>query len=402
MSSLVLYLGIIIIAAIFTKILLVKLEMPSLIGFIGIGILLQAADPYIGLLDEGNMGIIDFLAELGIVILLFHIGLESKLNKLLQKIGQATLIGIGGIVISGALGFAAAYYLLELSIVPSLIIAAAMVATSIGVSAGIWEENKVINSDQGQLLLDTAEFDDVIGVIIMALIFSTAPLIAEHKGSSDIFSEVVKSFSLFMLKLFIFGLGCVMFAKYLEKPVTKFFRNLEKPPEASLMVIALGIIIAALADILGFSPAIGAFFAGLIFSRDPASIKSTTVVQVLYDLFVPFFFISIGLKMKLETIPSAAMAAAVLSATAFAGKFAGTFSPSLFFCNTRDSALIGLSMIPRAEVTMIIMQRSLEQESSSMPRHIYSAMVITSIITCIIPPLLLHKMIKKSDIPKNY
>jgi Kef-type K+ transport system membrane component KefB len=59
-------------------------------------------------------------------------------------------------------------------------------------------------------------------------------------------------------------------------------------------------------------------------------------------------------------------------------------------------------MIPRAEVTMIIMQRSLEQESSSMPRHIYSAMVITSIITCIIPPLLLHKMIKKSDIPKNY
>ena len=154
-------------------------------------------------------------------------------------------------------------------------------------------------------------------------------------------------------------------------------------------------IIASFAGLLGFSVAIGAFFAGLVFSRDPTLIKTKTAVSVVYDLFVPFFFISIGLKFQITSIETLFLPSLLIVTTAIVGKFIGSFIPALIFRNSKNSALLALSMIPRAEVAMIIMQRSLNLDDNSMPKEIYSAMVVTCIITCTIPPLILNRLIKK-------
>jgi Kef-type K+ transport system membrane component KefB len=393
MATLVLCLGIIIIIAIMTKEVFFKLKLPPLIGYIAIGIVFRLTDSHYDLLGDESERVLHLFGELGVIILLFHIGLESNLKKLVKKLGQATLIGISGVVVSALLGFAAAYFILQLDFLISLFVAAALVATSIGVSAGIWEQNNAIDTDQGQLLLDIAEFDDIIGVIIMALFFALAPVIGSQNARELIIPELSRTFITFMAKLFLFGLACILFSRYLEKPVTEFFKNLEKAPEESLTIVAIGLMIAALAGLLGFSVAIGAFFAGLIFSRDPASIKTKTVVGIVYDLFVPFFFIGIGLRTRATAIAPSLLPALVLIAVAFVGKSIGTLGPALLFCDRSSAALLGLSMVPRAEVAMIIMQRSLTLRAGSMPEEIYTAMVIVCIATCIIPPLVLNRLI---------
>ncbi len=395
MATMILYLGIIIIIAIMTKEFLARLKLPALVGYITIGIILRFIDHRLHLLNNDTENIIHFLAELGVIILLFQIGLESKLQKLLKQIKKATLLALGGIAISAICGFVTAYFILQLNLFISMIIASALVATSVGVSAGIWEENNVINTDQGQVLLDTAEFDDIIGVILMALLFAIAPTVSAHSEISTIKPELLNILFYFLIKLFAFGLGCIVFSRYAEKPLTKLFNKFERPPEESLTIIAFGLIIASLAALLGFSVAIGAFFAGLIFSRDPASIKTKTAIDIVYDFFVPFFFIGIGLKMQISSIAPAFLPALVLTTAAFLGKYLGTASPGLIFCDLKDSALLGISMIPRAEVAMIIMQRSLDLNIEPMPQEIYTAMVITSITTCIIPPLILNHLIRK-------
>ncbi len=388
-------LGIILIAAFLIKEFLSRLKLPVLIGYITIGMILRSIDHFFDLFDHDTENIIHFLAELGVIILLFHIGLESKLHKLLKQFRRATFIGTFEIIISAAFGFLAAYVVLNLGFLISLIVSAALVATSIGVSAGVWEENKKINTNQGQLLMDTAEYDDITGIVMMALLFALAPMITVHKEHSDITIKFVTTVIAFLIKLVLFGFVCILFSRFVEKPTTSFFNRFEKPPQESLTIIAIGLIIAACADLLGFSVAIGAFFAGVIFSKDPHSVKSKTAVTVVYDLFVPFFFISIGLKIQIAGFATAIIPAVILIAAAFLGKFIGSFGSSLLFFSRDTSILLGISMIPRAEVTMIIMQRSLNLQTNPMPNGIYTAMVLTTIATCLIPPLILNRLIKK-------
>jgi len=193
LASLVLGLGLIIIASILIKEILSRLKMPALVGYIIIGVVLSAVNSSYGILLNETEEIIHFLAKIGVIILLFYIGVESKLHKLLEQIWHATFIGISGIIISAALGFAAAYHLLGLSFFVSLVIGAAMVATSVGITAGIWEENNAIETDQGQLLLDIAELDDITGIIIMVLLFSIAPVIADQNDIALPGTKILKT-----------------------------------------------------------------------------------------------------------------------------------------------------------------------------------------------------------------
>jgi len=385
--------GLVLVAAIFVKTLARKVRLPALAGYILMGIGLRYLDSAYGMPGDEGEAIIHFLAEMGVIILLFHIGLESKLQQLLAYLGRATLIGAAGLIVSALVGFAAAYYVLELSLLVSLVIGVALVATSVGVSAGVWEENGVIGSKQGQFLVDVAEFDNITGVIIMSLLFTVAPQIAGDGAGP--WRSIFSTLAGFAAKLFVFGLGCLLFARYVEKPVTDYFKKLETGPDETLTVIGFGLLIAAAAALLGFSAAIGAFFAGLIFSRDPGCIKTTTAVTVVYDLFVPFFFVAIGFKMQTEAMGAALWPAAVLVAAAFVGKFVGTLAGALPFCGAGDSMVLAVSMIPRAEVAMIIMQQSLNLETQATPGHIYSAMVIMCIITCLVPPIMLNRLIPK-------
>lgn len=393
-ALIILFVGIAIIAAVLIKPALARLSLPAMVGYVLMGIAVSLADARLGLLAHKAQTTVEFLAQMGLTILLFKIGLESKIHKLLRQIKMASVIGLTCIVISGVLAFSGVYWLLNMDLLTSLIVAIAMTATSVGVAAGIWEETNAIESDQGQLLLDVAEFDDITGVVLMALLFAVAPVI-EAKTSTGLAGTLVQTGSIFAAKFLLFGASCLVFALYAEKPVTTFCSRFEKGPELTLIVIAMGFVIAAIAGLLGFSMAVGAFFAGLIFSRDPEAVKSRPAFRMVYDLFAPFFFIGIGLKTQAQTLAPALWPALILMVVAVAGKFFGAALPALISQSPRTSVLIGLSMVPRAEVAMIIAQRSINLGDDAMPEHIFTAIILTCMATCIFPPITLKKLIPR-------
>ncbi len=391
-SILIALMGAVLLIAGLVRPCLQRLHIPALVVYILLGFAARSLDSHVAFLPEGTDEVMDFLSELGIIALLFRVGVESKIKKLLNQLGQATLIGLISIVVAGALAFGVAYWVLHLAWFTSLVVGAALVATSIGVPARVWTQAGAIESEPGQLLLDIAEIDDIAGVMLMGLLFALAPAVTEGRAATMV-PLLVKTTGRFAVALLAYGGACILFAHYAEQRTRRFLERHEAAAEETLTVVAIGMVIAAVAGLLGFSVAIGAFFAGLVFSRDPESIKSRTAFHAIYNVFTPFFFIGIGLQMRLDTMGSALVPALVLTGVAFLTKFAGVAGPARFLLDGRTSMLLGLSMIPRAEVAMIIAQRALTLEDGAIPRHIFSAIVLTCLATCLIPPLLLSRLL---------
>ncbi len=394
LSLLILLLGGIILITILLRPALNRLGVPSLIGFMLLGFILRVADYHYSFLSDDIYRIFEFLATVGIIFLLFRVGLESNLAGLRRQLKRASVIWVGNILFSGILGFVAAYYLLGQDLIPSLFVAIALTATSVAISVGVWHESKAIKSTNGELLVDVAEMDDISGMLLMALLFSAVPLL---KDEVDIAATAViaETLGLLALKLLGFGTVCVLFSRYIEHRITAFFKKYMQLPGRILMIAGFGFIIAAIAGLIGFSVAIGAFFAGLIFSRDPDAVKLDTPFEILSDFFTPFFFIGIGLNIQPDTLVTGLGIGGVLLAVAVIGKLAGTGGPAVLTTGWRDSILLGVSMIPRAEIAMIIMQRGLELGDWAVPSEVFSGMVLVSLVTCIGAPLILRLLLRR-------
>jgi len=368
--------------------------IPSLVGYLILGFCIRLADSHWGLSITGYHEILKFLAKIGLITLLFRVGLESNLRGLLGQLRRASMVWVCDVAISGLVGLVAAFYVLGFPWITSLVIAAAFTATSVGVSVAVWEGRGALNSSEGQLLLDVAEMDDISAVVIMALLFSILPMLKDGSHST-LFPMVSKTFGLFTVKLIFFGAICFLFSQFAEKKVAGFFRNLESPPDPMIVVVAIGFVIAAISDILGFSLAIGAFFAGLVFSRDPETIKMESSFLPLYDFFSPFFFIGIGLDIDPEVIGIAWGIGIVLFVAAIVSKLIADGIPVFFLSGLGSGILIGASMVPRAEIAMIIMQRGLNLGEWAVTARAFAAMVVVSAATCIISPLAVRVLLAR-------
>ena len=390
----ILLMGIGLTLAILIKTLLAKISIPALIGYLTLGFLLKLADVEWNFLSTEATEIFEFLAELGIISLLFRVGLESDLLGLIRQLPKACGIFIGNVLISGCFGFVTAYFFLKIALIPSLFIATAFTATSVGVSVSIWREKNAIRTANGEILLDVAELDDIASVILMSLLFAVAPSL--HNGwTISLFSTILLTSKIFFLKSIFFGALCLLFSRYVERNLTKFFSKIEKPPDPMLEVVGVGFIIAALAGLLGFSVAIGAFFAGLLFSRDPEAVKMDASFGALYELFTPFFFIGIGLNIDPRALNTGLAIGSILLIAAVFGKLIGAGIPAFFATGWTGATLIGFSMIPRAEISMIVMQRGLILGDWAVPPDVFAAMVFISATTSIIVPIVLHSLLGK-------
>jgi Kef-type K+ transport system membrane component KefB len=196
-----------------------------IVGYFALGILLRAAASFdvVPLLTEQQ--VFPFLADLGVIALLFRVGLESDLGRLLDQLPEASWIGLGNVLGSGGIAFGTAYLMIDWPLVPSLFVATALTATSVGVSVAIWEEADQLDSREGSTLVDVAEFDDLMGVLLMALLFAVAPLL-QGPGEGALLSTLATVLGGMLLKLILFGGACLLFAWYLERPMTTLFDRL--------------------------------------------------------------------------------------------------------------------------------------------------------------------------------
>jgi Kef-type K+ transport system membrane component KefB len=395
LSLLILILGFTILITILMRTGLGRISMPPLVGFIVLGIIIRTADSRWGFMTQEFNDTFSILANIGIIFLLFRVGLESNLGGLKRQLKRASIIWIGDVFISGGLGFAAAHFLLGLTLIQSLFMAVALTATSVAISVGVWHEAKATKSSNGQLLVDLAEMDDISAIFLMAILFSVAPIL-NNGGGDALVPTIGKAIGISLIKFVGFSGVCILFSRYVERHITAFFKRLQPIPGQTVALAGLGVIIAALAGLIGFSVALGAFFAGLVFSRDPQAVKLDTPFTVLYDFIAPFFFINIGLNVTLGEMPSGLfLTVLVLLMVAFAGKMIGAGTPALATTSWTGALLLRVSMVPRAEITMVIMQRGLDLGDWAVPSHVFSAMVVLSLVSAIVPPIILRPLLKR-------
>ncbi|MDJ0704985.1 MAG: cation:proton antiporter [Leptolyngbyaceae cyanobacterium MO_188.B28] len=391
---LTLLVGATIVLAILTKAGLERIGAPALVGYLVMGFLMRLWN-YQGIFTStAVLEVYSFLAELGIISLLFRVGLESNLAGLLRQLPRAGLILVGNLLFSGILGFLAAYHLLQLALIPSLFIAVALTATSVGISVGLWQEEDALNSPNGELLLDIAEMDDIAAIALMSLLFAIVPFL-NGDVEGDFLPALAQTIGPFLLKVFTFGAFCLVFSRYLERPLTRFFESIEPPPDPMLMVAGTGFIIASLAGLLGFSVAVGAFFAGLVFSRDPDAVTFDASFGTLAEFFIPFFFIHIGMTLDPSVLPVSLGLGSVLIVAAVLGKLIGAGVPALLTVGQSSATLLSLSMVPRAEIAMVIMQRGRYLGDWAVSSQVFAAMAMVSVATSLFPPLLLRPLLRQ-------
>lgn len=362
-----------------------RMVLPPLIGFIALGLGISYLDQWVGIPESGLL-VVEFLARAGIIALLFKIGLESKLQTLLSQLRGASLVWASDIVLSAGLGFGVANWLLGFELIPSIIAATALSATSVGIPTRLWQSDDLLESDEGARFLDVAELDDVSAVVLMAILFAVLPEIRE--GTAEV-GPVLGLLGWFTVKLALFGAGCAAFSLYLEKRLTHWLQRVGAP--SAPPIIGISFIIAAIGALLGFSEAIGAFFAGLAFSRDPDRVKLDASIDPLHDLLSPFFFIGIGAAIPLDSLSGGLLPGLALAGAAIVGKVIGAGVPNISAFGWSGALLIGVSMVPRAEISMVVIQRGSELGSWATPESLFSAIVLVSLLTSTIAPMVMRR-----------
>jgi Kef-type K+ transport system membrane component KefB len=391
-------LGCLLILSPLVKGILDRLKIPVLVGYIGLGFLISVINHQWAFISTAFDNTFSTLAELGVVALLFHVGLKSHTRALLAKLPDASFIWLGDVLTNLALGFVVSHYALSLPLGTSLVIATAFSATSVAVSVALWDELHMLNTSKGRLLVDVAELDDLSGVLLLAILLAVIPVL--NGGDGDIVALVGTTTLMVCLKLVLFITGCYLFAHYLEADFTRFNRAIEDSTTAmTISILGVGITIAAVAGYLGFSLAIGALFAGLAFSRDPEAVRTRAKFSYFYDFFSPFFFIYIGMQLDPAAVSESIGLGILLFAAAAMGKIIGIAVPALRSLPKADAMLLGISMAPRAEIALVVMYQCSQLGDDIVPGNVFAAMVVVSVITSILAPLVLRSRLTKK--PNN-
>jgi Kef-type K+ transport system membrane component KefB len=385
--------GVLIAAGLCSKLILPRLSVHPLIGYILTGVLFRWLDVQEHFLLDQVLYSLMFLAEIGVIILLFHAGMESNIASLLQQLPHAVWIWFWNVVISGVLGFVAAYHFLGFSLIPSLFAATALTATSIGVAVAIWETTELSQSKEGQLFLDVAELDDLSSIALLALLLALVPVLASGTGMISA-TLILETAGKFLLTFLLFVIGCSLFSAKVEPVLSHWVTQRQTNHDHMLMIIAIGLMIAALAEGLGLSLAIGAFFGGLAFSRDPETARERMCFQPLYDFFTPFFFIGIGLHIDPTAFAHALWPGLLLLTAAVIGKVIGAGAPVVTGGGMIGAAVTGISMVPRAEIAMIVMEKGFDLGSDIVPQKLFAAMVIVVAGTTLLTPAILPSFVR--------
>jgi Kef-type K+ transport system membrane component KefB len=372
-----------------------KARQPAVIGEVVGGILVGPAvvlgldssliGPYLGAVLDGPLvhetEIVDFIAELGAVFLLFLVGLETRLEDLLGVGKEAVFVGVLGVLVPFGAGWAISYYIVGYSQVTSLFVGTALVATSVGITARVLQELQVLSKKYSRIILGAAVIDDVLGLIVLAIVSGIAAT------GSFVVGEVVK---LIVLSLVFVGasLGLVPLMKRVRMNWLPFSSALE-------FAVIAGVGMAAIAAVIGLAPIVGAFFAGMLmaeFEHERESVDLEESIEGAAALLTPVFFAVIGLKLDLAILvePKVLVLGSALTVVATIGKLVGGLGA--LTQGFREASVVGMGMVPRGEVGLIVAAIGLS--SGAVQGTQYAVVLFVVIATTIIAPVLMRPMIR--------
>jgi len=376
--------------AIASSFLFARFKQPKIIGQIVLGIVIGPS--LLGLIsvseaDPGDM--VHRFAELGAIILLFMIGLECDIREIYTK--RSILIAAGGVIVPWIAGFALAELMLPDPgegfdmFAQSIFVGAALVATSVAITAGVLREMGLIGSDTAKILLGAAVVDDVLGMIVLAV--SAGAATGGGLDYGDLLGLVIASV------LFV-SLGAYFGSKIATRVIANVHRRgIQHGIEESgfLLALCLAFLYAVISEMIGISAIVGAFVAGTSFAKCDLRATFQKNISVLEWVFAPIFFLSLGILVDLNQVSAEAWVfAIVLTGVAFATKVVGCGIPArLLGMSKKDSVAIGIGMSPRMEVAMIIALYGLTV--GIITREIYAVIVLMGLLTAVFTPTLLKR-----------
>lgn len=354
-----------------------RIGQPSVVGELVAGIILGKS--LLGILDPSDP-IIHALAELGVIVLLFEIGLHTDIRALFRVGGEAMAVAVVGVVLPFAFGYGVST-MLGLSTLPSIVAGAALTATSIGISARTLSDLGRLRSQEGQIVLGAAVIDDVIGLVILSVVGGIV------SGVSVSFPGIAGTTSIavgFIAVALILG-------SLVVPPFFRFIDRLEASGTLGVAGLAFAFLLAWLASLAGSATIIGAFAAGILLHNTPqrARIESSTTTLGLF--FVPIFFAVVGAAVTLGAFSDVRVLAvgSALLAVALLGKVAAGYAPFWF---KGRKLLVGVAMIPRGEVGLIFARMGLA--TGVLTSELFSAITMMVLATTLLTPPLLAYMIR--------
>ncbi|MCH7999037.1 MAG: cation:proton antiporter [Chloroflexi bacterium] len=328
--------------------------------------------------EEALTVVLDVIAELGVIILLFFVGLETRLSDLLEVGGRATMVAVLGIIFPFILGFAFIWLTDPVASadlgIEAAFVATAMVATSIGITARVLGDIGAIRTREARIILGAAVVDDILALLMLSVVVGL--------GGDDFDA----------LELGLTALAAVAFVTFAALVGTRVIRqysiHLEKlkirnAPFLVAMIVMLGL--SALAGIIGLAAIIGAFLAGMMLAEAKERFNLEQQALPVYEFLVPFFFVIIGTKVDPGAFMDSTILMVALGVTGLAvlGKLIGGGIASAGL-PVRSAAIIGTGMVPRGEVGLVV--ASIGAGMGAISDDIFSVVVFMSIATTILAP----------------
>ena len=373
-TSFVLQLSILLVAAIVGGLLIKRFGYPVALGELLVGIILGPS--IFNLISD--QATVSVFAELGAIILLFYIGLETEMGDLRKQLLPSLSVGVFGAIVPLVLCY---YTALSFGISnnEALFLGVVFTATSIGITIRLLKDMGKLNNPVGLTILGAGIVDDVVAVVLLSVVLS---ILSGGVNAFDIGLVVVKAI-IFWAVIVLIG------SKVLVRTIDKVRLDDEY---MILLLLAYGFFAAYISATIGLSAIVGAFAAGLPLSTRQVKVKMVLEkTKSLYMFFVPIFFISIGTLVNLSVFGEAAFLGLVITAMAFIGKIIGSFvAARMTKFSTKESLKIGISMTPRGEMGLII--ASLGLTSGLISTGTYSVAVMAVILTTFIAMPILKKV----------
>ncbi len=327
--------------------------------------------------------VISVLSELGVVILLFEIGLESDLQELIRVGPQAAIVAIVGVVVPFIAGTLGLISLFGVPQVPAIFAGAALTATSIGITAKVLAELQHLSSKEGQIIIGAAVLDDILGIIILAVVASLAKT-GEIEVNNVLYLVVSSA---------VFLIGTIVLGRFLSPYFVALVNRLKTRGELLISSLIFAFVLSYVASVIHLEAILGAFTAGLVLAETEKQQELEEQIIPIADMLTPIFFVTVGAKTDLSVLNPAVPSnreglaiAAFLIVVAILGKvitgFAVWGQPQL------NQLAIGVGMIPRGEVGLVF--AGVGSASGVLSAPLEAAIIVMVILTTFVAPPLLR------------
>jgi Kef-type K+ transport system membrane component KefB len=352
-----------------------RLGQPAVLGELLGGVLIGVSG--LRLVDPHDVTI-HLLSELGVILLLFVIGLETDLKKLMQVGGSATAVAVVGVALP-LIGGIAFGQLLGMPMMVSLFLGAALTATSVGITARVLSDLGHLQDDESQIILGAAVVDDIIGLVLLTLVGTLA------EGGALTFLGVGR----IVLIAFGFVLLAIVIGSKLAPMLIRAIDRINIARGLFFASIVFAFALAYLAQRVGSAIIIGSFAAGLVLARTHRGKDIAREVHDVSQFFVPIFFVAVGAAVDLRTIDRHFILIGLgLTVIGVLGKVAAGY---VVWKKDVKRLVIGVGMIPRGEVGLIFAQIGLSTKLLSA--GLYSAVALMIMLTTFIAPPLLRRLL---------